>query len=76
MNARRLGVWANLAISAGLALLVWVLLVWVASRPGLRSLRRGSRGSAAILRATGNAVPRAPGARECMSFLRRAAAAR
>lgn len=38
MNARRLGVWANLAISAGLALLVWVLLVWVASRPGLRSL--------------------------------------
>ncbi len=38
MNVRRLGVWANLAVSACLALLVWVLLVWVASRPGFRSL--------------------------------------
>ncbi|MEC7726968.1 MAG: hypothetical protein VYD05_15705, partial [Planctomycetota bacterium] len=38
MNVRRLGVWANLAVSAALALLVWVLLVWVASRPGFRSL--------------------------------------
>ena len=38
MNIRRFGVWANLAVSAALALLVWVLLVWVASRPGLRSL--------------------------------------
>lgn len=38
MNVRRLGVWANLAISALLALVVWVLLVWVASRPGLRTL--------------------------------------
>lgn len=38
MNVRRLGVWANLLVSAALALLVWALLVWVASRPGLRSL--------------------------------------
>jgi hypothetical protein len=38
VNLRRLGVWANLAISAVLALLVWVLLVWVASRPSLRGL--------------------------------------
>ncbi|MCK5941550.1 MAG: Gldg family protein [Planctomycetes bacterium] len=38
MNVRRLGVWTNLLISAVLALLVWVLLVWVASRPGLRAL--------------------------------------
>ena len=38
MNVRRLGVWANLLVSAALALLVWALLVWVASRPGLRAL--------------------------------------
>lgn len=38
MSGRRLGVWANLLVSAALALAVWVLLVWVASRPGLRAL--------------------------------------
>jgi len=38
MNVRRLGVWANLVISAVLALVVWVLLVWVASRPSMRTL--------------------------------------
>lgn len=38
MNLRRFGVWTNLAISAALMLCVWVLLVWVASRPAFRIL--------------------------------------
>ena len=38
MNLRRFGVWANLAISAALMLVVWTLLVWVSSRPTLRAL--------------------------------------
>ena len=38
MSLRRFGVWTNLTISAALMLLVWTLLVWVASRPALRGL--------------------------------------
>lgn len=38
MNLRRFGVWTNLAIGALLMLLVWAMLVWVASRPALRVL--------------------------------------
>lgn len=38
MNLRRFGVWTNLCISAVLMLAVWVLLVWVASRPTFRVL--------------------------------------
>jgi hypothetical protein len=38
MNLRRFGIWTNLAISAALMLLVWVLVVWVASRPAFRVL--------------------------------------
>jgi hypothetical protein len=38
MNLRRFGIWTNLAISAVLMLLVWVLVVWVASRPAFRVL--------------------------------------
>lgn len=38
MNLRRFGVWTNLAISAVLMLVVWVLVVWVASRPAFRVL--------------------------------------
>lgn len=38
MSLRRFGIWTNLAISAVLMLLVWALLVWVASRPALRAL--------------------------------------
>jgi hypothetical protein len=38
MSLRRFSVWTNLAISAALMLLVWTLLVWVASRPALRGL--------------------------------------
>ena len=38
MNLRRFGIWTNLAVSAVLMLLVWALLVWVASRPALRAL--------------------------------------
>jgi len=38
MSLRRFGVWTNLAISSVLMLLVWTLIVWVASRPALRGL--------------------------------------
>lgn len=38
MNLRRFGIWTNLAIAAVLMLLVWVLVVWVASRPAFRVL--------------------------------------
>ena len=38
MNLRRFGVWTNLAVSAVLMLLVWVMVVWVASRPAFRVL--------------------------------------
>jgi hypothetical protein len=38
MNGRRLAVRANLLVGALLMLVVWVLLVWVASRPALRRL--------------------------------------
>ncbi len=38
MNRRRFGVLANLLATAVLMLVVWVMLVWVASRPALKSL--------------------------------------
>lgn len=38
MNARRFASWVNLLIAAVLALAVWVLLVWTASRPAFKTL--------------------------------------
>lgn len=38
MNGRRLKLWLNLLAGGALMLAVWVLLVWVASRPALRTL--------------------------------------
>lgn len=38
MKGRRFAVWTNLVLSAVMALVVWVLLVWVAARPALRTL--------------------------------------
>lgn len=35
---RRLGLWSNLLLGGLLALIVWAMLVWVASRPALKSL--------------------------------------
>ncbi len=38
MKARSLGLWLNLLLGGALMLVVWVLLVWVASRPALKAL--------------------------------------
>ncbi len=38
MKIKSLGLWLNLLLGGALALLVWVLLVYVASRPALRTL--------------------------------------
>lgn len=38
MKSRRLVLWSNLALGALLMLVVWALLVWVASRPALKAL--------------------------------------
>jgi len=38
VKARRLGLWLQLLLAGGLLLAVWVLAVWVASRPALKGL--------------------------------------
>lgn len=38
MKSRRFVLWSNLALGALLMLVVWALLVWVASRPALKAL--------------------------------------
>jgi hypothetical protein len=38
MRIKSLGLWLNLLLGGALALVIWVLLAWVASRPALRTL--------------------------------------
>ena len=38
MRLRKIGLWANLVLSAALMLAVWALMVWVGSRPGIKTL--------------------------------------
>ena len=38
MKLRALGMWANLAVAAVLMLAVWLLMIWVGSRPAFKTL--------------------------------------